>query len=106
MRRRFFWTICRVDNARLRRGRQAVHARYGQDVAVLGAVALVSQACASVPGLPGAMRAQPVGVLCNAVGMQGLERGQHRDLSEGTADRCCEDVASTNQRKTGSLFAA
>ena len=98
-----------MDNARLRRGRPAMHARYGQDVAVLGAVALVSQSCsivASVQGLPGEVQARLVRVLCQAVGMQGLVRGQYRDLREGTVARRFEDIASTNQQKTGSLFSA
>ncbi|MDB5929663.1 MAG: Farnesyltranstransferase (Geranylgeranyl-diphosphate synthase)-like protein [Polaromonas sp.] len=98
-----------MDNARLRRGRLAVHARYGEDVAMLGAVALLAQACAMVagaPGLSGELRAQLAGVLCHAVGMQGLVRGQYRDLREGRAARLAEDIASTNQQKTGSLFSA
>ena len=98
-----------MDNARLRRGRLAVHAKYGQDVAVLGAVALVSQSCsiaASVQGVPGELQARLVRVLCHAVGMQGLVRGQYRDLREGAAARRFEDIASTNQQKTGSLFSA
>lgn len=98
-----------MDNARLRRGRPAVHARYGEDVAMLGAVALVAQACAiaaSVEGLHGELRAQLVRVLCHAMGMQGLVRGQYRDLREGVTDRQCEDISSTNQQKTGSLFCA
>lgn len=98
-----------MDNARLRRGRPAVHARYGEDVAMLGAVALVAQACAiaaSVEGLHGELRAQLVRVLCHAMGMQGLVRGQYRDLREGVTDRQCDDISSTNQQKTGSLFCA
>ena len=98
-----------MDNARFRRGRPAVHARYGEDVAMLGAVALVAQACAiaaSVEGLHGELRAQLVRVLCHAMGMQGLVRGQYRDLREGAAERHCEDISSTNHQKTGSLFCA
>ena len=98
-----------MDNARLRRGRPAVHACYGEDIAMLGAVALVSQAfslVASAEGLCGDTRAQLVKILCNAVGMQGLVRGQYRDLREGSAARRFEDIASTNQQKTGSLFSA
>ncbi len=98
-----------MDNARLRRGRLAVHARYGEDVAMLGAVALLAHACgiaASVDGLPGELRARLVTVLCNAVGMRGLVRGQYRDLREGSAARLLEDIASTNEQKTGSLFSA
>ena len=98
-----------MDNARLRRGRPAVHARFGEDVAMLGAVALVTQACAiaaSAPGLHGELRAQLVRVLCHAMGMQGLVRGQYRDLREGAVSRHCDDISSTNEQKTGSLFSA
>lgn len=98
-----------MDNARLRRGRLAVHARYGEDVAMLGAVALLTHACciaASVEGMPGELRAQLVTVLCNAVGAHGLVRGQYRDLREGSAARMASDIASANQQKTGSLFSA
>lgn len=98
-----------MDNARLRRGRLAVHARYGEDVAMLGAVALLSHACcivAGVPALSGTQRAQLVSVLCEAVGANGLVRGQYRDLREGALERPAGEIASANQQKTGSLFAA
>ena len=98
-----------MDNARLRRGRLAVHARYGEDIAMLGAVALLAHACsiaASVDGMPGELRAQLVMVLCDAVGVRGLVRGQYRDLREGSASRLAEDIATTNEQKTGSLFSA
>jgi geranylgeranyl diphosphate synthase, type II len=98
-----------MDNAWLRRGRPSTHARYGQDVAMLGAVALLSRAwfvVASADGLPDALRAQLVMVLCEAVGHDGLVRGQYRDLHEGATSRAAHDIASTNDQKTGVLFAA
>ncbi|AEG91855.1 polyprenyl synthetase family protein [Ramlibacter tataouinensis] len=98
-----------MDDARLRRGRPAVHVRHGQDVAMLAAVALLTQAygaVAAAPGLDGAVRAQLVGVLCDAVGARGLVRGQYRDLREGAAARSLQDIAETNEQKTGVLFAA
>ena len=98
-----------MDNAWLRRGQPAIHARYGQDVAMLGAVALLSQACsisASVCDLPGERRAQLVQLLCEAIGTRGLVRGQFRDLHEGASPRQASDIASTNDQKTGALFAA
>lgn len=72
-------------------------------------MALVTQACviaAGVPGLHGELRAQLVRVLCHAMGLQGLVRGQYRDLREGAASRHCDDISSTNEQKTGSLFSA
>lgn len=98
-----------MDNARLRRGRMAVHARYGQDIAMLAAVALLSHACgmvAATDGLDGAARARLVVVLCDAVGLNGLVRGQYRDLHEGAAARPASEIASANAQKTGALFAA
>jgi geranylgeranyl diphosphate synthase, type II len=98
-----------MDNAWLRRGRLSTHARYGQDVAMLGAVALLSRAwaiVASSEGLSNALRAELVVVLADAVGHDGLVRGQYRDLHEGAGLRAESDIASANRQKTGVLFAA
>ena len=98
-----------MDNARLRRGRMAVHVRYGEDIAMLGAVALLSHSCcivASAASLSGSQRAQLVSVMCEAIGLNGLVRGQYRDLREGALARPASDIASANQQKTGSLFSA
>lgn len=94
-----------MDNAWMRRGRPAIHARFGQDVAMLAAVALLSQACATVastPDLPGTLRAQLVQLLCEAVGA----RGPFRDLHKGRSARPASHIASSNDQKTGVLFAA
>lgn len=97
-----------MDDARLRRGRPTVHLCHGEDAAVLAAVALLAQACATVaalPGLDGALRARVVCVLCEAVGPQGLVRGQFRDLREGATARTLQAIAEANDQKTGVLFA-
>lgn len=98
-----------MDNAWMRRGRPAIHARFGQDVAMLAAVALLSQACAtvaSVPDLSGTLRAQLVQLLCESVGARGLLRGPFRDLHEGRSARPASCIASSNDQKTGVLLAA
>ena len=98
-----------MDNAWLRRGRPAIHARYGQDAAMFGAMALLSQACgivASVPDLPGALRAQLVQVLCEAVGARGLVRGQLCDRREGAPVPAAADITGASGQKTGALFDA
>ncbi len=49
-----------MDNAWMRRGRPSTHARYGEDVAMLGAIALLGRAfgiAASADGLSGTTRA-------------------------------------------------
>lgn len=98
-----------MDNARLRRGRPTVHLQYGQDVAILTAVALLSRAfgvIAGIEGLAPTIRTQLVEVLANAVGMQGLVLGQFQDLRDGRQNRCAEEIALTNSLKTGVLFGA
>ncbi|WP_150299692.1 polyprenyl synthetase family protein [Pseudomonas profundi] len=98
-----------MDDAQLRRGRPTIHREYGEDVAVLAAIALLTKAFSLVSSLPdvsAALRAQLVTELANAVGMQGLVHGQYKDLREGATQRSAEDIATTNDLKTGVLFAA
>ncbi|ENA36622.1 MULTISPECIES: polyprenyl synthetase family protein [Pseudomonas] len=96
-----------MDNATLRRGRPTIHVQFGEDVAVLGAVALLSHAfcvVASTSGVAPVLRNQMVCMLTSAVGSQGLVRGQYRDLREGAKSRSAEAINSTNHLKTGLLF--
>ena len=98
-----------MDNARIRRGRPSVHARFGEDVAMLAAVALLAQAwrvAATLADVAPAMRNRLVVVLSDALGLNGLVRGQYRDLREGGAERADSDIAEANHQKTGALFAA
>lgn len=95
-----------MDDATLRRGHPTIHRRFGQDVAVLAAVALVSHAFAIVAGADGvapAMRTRLLTVLAQAVGAQGLARGQFDDLYGGQG-RQADDIAMTNALKTGALL--
>ncbi|MBL0419287.1 polyprenyl synthetase family protein [Ramlibacter sp. AW1] len=98
-----------MDNAMQRRGEPTVHLRFGQDVAMLAAVALVTESMrvvAAAPGLPPAALAQAVQVLSVAIGPAGLVRGQWRDLHEDGAARTVAAAAEANAQKTGVLFAA
>ncbi|MFP5393516.1 MAG: polyprenyl synthetase family protein [Gammaproteobacteria bacterium] len=97
-----------MDNALLRRGRPAVHAQYGEDVATLAAISLLSRAfgvLASSPGIAPPLRARLIARLADTVGAQGLARGQVEDLRGGAA-RSPEDIALTNELKTGLLLGA
>jgi geranylgeranyl diphosphate synthase type II len=98
-----------MDNASLRRGRPTVHLKFGEDVAILTAVALLSRAfgiIAAINDVSPAVRTQLVELAANAVGMQGLVRGQFQDLRDGQQARSAEDIAMTNNLKTGVLFGA
>jgi geranylgeranyl diphosphate synthase type II len=98
-----------MDDARLRRGQPTVHVRYGEDVAMLGAVALLSHAfrvVARQSHLDPLLRTRMVVALSESVGTDGLVRGQFHDLHDGAQPRPAEAIAVANQLKTGSLFTA
>ena len=98
-----------MDNAQTRRGQPAAHVEYGQDVAMLAAVALLTESLrlvASIDSLAADVRSQLVVVLSRAIGPQGLAKGQYLDLHNGLNVRDEGDVAQVNEQKTGVLFAA
>ncbi len=98
-----------MDNAALRRGQPTVHLKFGEDVAVLTAIALLSRAfgvVATISDLAATTRTELVEVLANTVGMQGLVRGQFQDLRDGQRSRNADEIALTNNLKTGVLFGA
>jgi len=97
-----------MDNAELRRGRLTTHRRYGEDIAMLAAIALLTRAfsvVASTPRIDGELRSQMVARLADAVGTQGLVKGQYKDLRDGCA-RSAGDIHASNRLKTGVLFEA
>jgi len=98
-----------MDNAMLRRGSPTIHRQFGEYVAILAAVALLSNAfgvVAAADGFSNESRNQAVSELSAAVGLQGLVQGQFRDLSEGSLPRGEDDIAATNELKTSMLFGA
>lgn len=97
-----------MDDAAARRGQAATHLQFGEDVALLAAVALMSRAfgvAAAAPGAGEAARLDAVATLSMAVGSLGLCGGQLDDLrpAAGRPVNATEDV---NRRKTGVLFTA
>ncbi|MCQ4311329.1 polyprenyl synthetase family protein [Pseudomonas stutzeri] len=98
-----------MDNAELRRGRPTIHLQFGEDIAVLSSVALLSHAfsiAASAEGIGDSLRNHLVRLLAQATGAQGLVRGQYHDLREGHRVRPLEAIAHTNRLKTCPLFTA
>jgi geranylgeranyl diphosphate synthase type II len=98
-----------MDDAPLRRDAPATHIVFGQDVALLASITLLSRAFAlvsSAAGLSGEQRARLVAVLAEAVGSEGLAGGQFRDLRGGDAPHCLGGISDANHRKTGALFIA
>ncbi|WP_082493837.1 polyprenyl synthetase family protein [Massilia sp. Leaf139] len=95
-----------MDNAMLRRGQPTIHVQFGEDVAILASVALLSRAfgvLAEAPGIPPAVRARLVAKLAETVGTQGLVRGQFEDL-RASGQRSEQEIATTNELKTGVLL--
>jgi geranylgeranyl diphosphate synthase type II len=96
-----------MDDAALRRGRPTAHLAYGQDVAILAAVALLSRAfgvVASCGALGPAARASLVRRLSETVSFEGLSAGQALDLRERSVVQA-GPLEQLNHRKTGVLFA-
>lgn len=94
-----------MDNAKLRRGKPAIHVQYGEDVAILASVALLSRAFGVLAGagdIPPVTRTRLVAKLAETVGTQGLVRGQFQDLHGGA--RTLDAIATTNELKTGVLL--
>ncbi|WP_296267978.1 polyprenyl synthetase family protein [Pseudomonas sp. UBA6562] len=98
-----------MDNAALRRGRATLHLAFGEDVAVLSAIALLSHAfglMAAIEDVRPEVRNRLVTTLSQAIGVQGLVKGQLQDLRDGGKARTAAQIAQTNQLKTGVLFSA
>ncbi len=98
-----------MDDARMRRGRPAFHRRFGEDAAVLGAVALLNHAygvIAADTGLCPEVRLGLSALVSRTVGLQGLVAGQLRDLRDLASVRDEEGLRSINHQKTGVLFIA
>jgi geranylgeranyl diphosphate synthase type II len=98
-----------MDDASLRRGTPATHVQYGESVAVLAAVAMLTRAFEIVSTLPDIapdVRAHLVSVLAGAVGTGGLVAGQFYDLHQQNTSQPLQQLASTNALKTGALFVA
>jgi geranylgeranyl diphosphate synthase type II len=97
-----------MDNAKLRRGRAATHIAFGEDVAILAAISLLSRSFGVVcqaEHLSGSVRAELVCILSHATGAFGLAGGQVADLRP--ADKASTGCAAmVSQLKTGVLFTA
>lgn len=95
-----------MDDARLRRGQPATHVAHGESRAVLGGIALITEAMAvlaTARGVSGVNRAQLVRILSRSLGPQGLCAGQDLDLHAGKDQG---GVEREQDLKTGVLFVA
>lgn len=100
-----------MDDATTRRGRRALHAVHGEDLAILAAVTLIVRAF-GVLAEAGLASARPavaldlVSRLADAAGLEGLASGQALDLRTGDGDASFDRLETIHARKTGALFVA
>lgn len=98
-----------MDDAVERRGRPAIHMQFGEDIAVLASVALLSLAFRTIAGaseVSPAMRAQLVTLVADTIGPHGLVKGQFQDLRADPASGDADALARVNELKTGVLLRA
>lgn len=93
-----------MDDRKLRCGRAAVHIKFGEDVAMLAAVALLSHALdivSCVDGVPPDTRMRLMSVLAQAVAVHGSARSQY---PRGTQDKPLIAIATTDALSTDNRF--
>ena len=98
-----------MDDAKLRRGKPANHLVYGQDVAALASIGLLTRAYEVVlndPELPVDKKTQVVSKLANVVGINGLVGGQFVDLKFSNESMEHSTLEYIHTHKTASLFVA
>lgn len=98
-----------MDDDRERRSRLCTHLQYGESLAILAAVSLLTQSQCIVAGhdtLPEGRRLALIQLLCETVGPHGLSLGQYIDLHAGGALASLEAITDMHHLKTGVLFLA
>jgi geranylgeranyl diphosphate synthase type II len=98
-----------MDDAAMRRGRPTLHRRFGEDTAVLSAIALLNHAYGVIAGdaeLPAETRLALNLLLSECVGFDGLVTGQIRDLRDPEGLRDEAALTTLNHQKTSVLFVA
>ncbi len=101
-----------MDDAMLRRGQPALHRAFGEDMAVLAAVALLNHAYGLVSENHAALRPgrwsahQIVQRVVDAVGWDGSVAGEAVDLHSEKSELDFDTLEFIHSRKTGALFVA
>jgi geranylgeranyl diphosphate synthase, type II len=96
-----------MDDAQHRRGRPAAHLVHGEDIVILGAVALISEAFGVIgrsAALDPLQKNELMTALSETIGVDGLCAGQERDLREIRQDTDLEALEQLQLQKTGALF--
>ena len=101
-----------MDDAILRRGQTTLHREYGEDLAILAAVALLNHSYGLVAKAHGAVNPrqwplpQVLKRIVDAVGWDGTIAGQSVDLHSEGSKLDFDTLEFIHSRKTGALFVA
>jgi len=101
-----------MDDAELRRGEPALHRRFGEDLAILTAVALLNHGYGRIVASHKRMKPRRWSLdavlekVVDAVGWDGSVGGQAVDLHSGAATLDFPTLEYIHSRKTGALFVA
>lgn len=98
-----------MDNAELRRGQPTAHRQFGEEIAILAAVALLNQAYSvigSMEQINDAARSDLVRTFARVIGSEGLVGGQVMDLKERGQGMDARRIEKLNELKTAALFVA
>ena len=101
-----------MDDAELRRGEPTIHRRFGEDLAILAAVALLNHAYGLLSQNHAGMAPRRwsadvfMNTIVEAVGWNGTIGGESVDLHSDAAQLDFETLEFIHSRKTGTLFVA
>lgn len=98
-----------MDDARQRRGAPACHVSFGEDIAILAAITLITESFRVITknqALTDMEKVQICGIISDALGVHGLTAGQERDLRDMEICTDANEIESMEQDKTCALFVA
>lgn len=98
-----------MDNANERRGAPTCHLSFGEDIAILAAVTLITKAfdvLAASEHVASATKVKICSLLSGALGVQGLAAGQETDLRDMDSCNNLDAMAAMERNKTSALFEA
>ncbi len=98
-----------MDNAQSRRGQPCTHVMYGESTAILAAMDLIAIAYRLAAENAERLRrpvAPVIAQLSNAIGHEGIVRGQHADLALGGKQPSLEQLTEIYAHKAAALFLA
>jgi geranylgeranyl diphosphate synthase type II len=98
-----------MDDATTRRGQPANHKVFGEDIAALASLELLSRAfgvVARAQGLGDRLRLELIRLLSDTIGSEGVIAGQLKDLRSEGRQPDAEELKAMYTQKTGTLFVA